>query len=92
MEVNHSCVWDVVSASGSRWGGVVIVNEPNELLSELFLTPVIKYPNKISLREKGLFYLIIPQAYGPSWQGRLGSSRQGRLGGRHRRLSAKVRL
>lgn len=27
VEENHSCVWDVVSASGSRWGGVVIVNE-----------------------------------------------------------------
>lgn len=62
----------------------MIVNEQNELLSEWVLIAVIKYPNRISLREKGLFYLIIPQGYGPSWQGRLGS-RQGRLGGRRRR-------
>lgn len=55
----------------------MIINEQNELLSELFLTAVIKHPNKISLREKGLFYLIIPRGYGPSRQGRLGSS-QGR--------------
>lgn len=56
----------------------MIVNEQNELLSELFLMAVIKHPNKISLREKGLFYLIIPQGYGPSRQGRLGSSQRRR--------------
>lgn len=55
----------------------MIVNEQNELLSELFLMAVIKHP-KISLREKGLFYLINPQGYGPSRQGRLGSSQRRR--------------